>query len=96
MGTTVWLARHGEVHNPKQVFYGRLPRMGLSPAGRRQAEALADLRGLPLELVHVRAQGPNPSIYLPTASVARVHFAPDGTLRDLALLVPPYDQPHLL
>lgn len=40
--TTVWLARHGEVHNPGQVLYGRMPRMQLSAAGRREALALAD------------------------------------------------------
>jgi broad specificity phosphatase PhoE len=40
--TTVWLARHGEVHNPRSVLYGRLPRMRLTPEGLRQAEALAD------------------------------------------------------
>src|SRR5437762_12161787 len=41
-GTTVWLARHGEVHNPSNVLYGRMPRMRLTPEGRRQAQALAD------------------------------------------------------
>jgi probable phosphoglycerate mutase len=41
MATTVWLARHGEVHNPTQVLYGRLPRMPLTHEGTRQAEALA-------------------------------------------------------
>jgi broad specificity phosphatase PhoE len=40
--TTVWLARHGEVHNPSELLYGRLPRMGLSPEGQRQARELAD------------------------------------------------------
>jgi broad specificity phosphatase PhoE len=39
--TTVWLARHGEVHNPSNVLYGRLPRLRLTPEGRRQAAALA-------------------------------------------------------
>jgi broad specificity phosphatase PhoE len=43
VGTTVWLARHGEVHNPERVLYARLPRMRLSAEGRRQAEALADV-----------------------------------------------------
>jgi len=43
--TTVWLARHGEVHNPGRVLYGRLPRMQLSPAGRREAGALAEFLG---------------------------------------------------
>jgi probable phosphoglycerate mutase len=42
-GTTVWLARHGEVHNPGNVLYGRLPRVGLTPEGRRQAQAIAEL-----------------------------------------------------
>jgi broad specificity phosphatase PhoE len=40
--TTVWLARHGEVHNPRSVLYGRLPRMRLTAEGQRQAEALAE------------------------------------------------------
>jgi broad specificity phosphatase PhoE len=40
--TTVWLARHGEVHNPRNLLYGRLPRMRLTPEGHRQARALAD------------------------------------------------------
>jgi broad specificity phosphatase PhoE len=42
MATTVWLARHGEVHNPDNVLYGRLPRIRLTAEGRRQAQALAD------------------------------------------------------
>jgi probable phosphoglycerate mutase len=43
--STVWLARHSEVHNPEEIYYGRLPRMGLSVEGCRQAEALADFFG---------------------------------------------------
>jgi broad specificity phosphatase PhoE len=39
--TTVHLLRHGEVHNPDQVMYGRLPGFNLSPAGRRMAERVA-------------------------------------------------------
>ena len=40
--TIVHLLRHGEVHNPTGVLYGRLPGFGLSDAGRRQAEIVAD------------------------------------------------------
>lgn len=40
--TTVWLARHGEAHNPTNLLYGRLPRVRLTPEGQRQARALAD------------------------------------------------------
>jgi len=51
--TRVWLARHGEVHNPNNVLYGRLPRIGLTPEGRRQALALADvLRSHPLAAIY--------------------------------------------
>jgi broad specificity phosphatase PhoE len=39
---TVHLLRHGEVHNPDRVLYGRLPGFGLSDLGKRQAEAAAD------------------------------------------------------
>jgi broad specificity phosphatase PhoE len=35
------LVRHGEVANPRHICYGDLPGFGLSPAGRRQAEAAA-------------------------------------------------------
>ena len=34
--------RHGEVHNPRRVLYGRLPHFGLSEDGRRMAQAAAD------------------------------------------------------
>src|SRR5262245_12334877 len=40
--TTVHVMRHGEVHNPTGVLYGRLPGFGLSERGRAQAEAVAD------------------------------------------------------
>lgn len=36
------LVRHGEVHNPKRVLYGRLPDYHLSKAGRKMAQAAAD------------------------------------------------------
>src|ERR1700720_3953989 len=45
MSTTVWLARHGEAHNPDELLYGRLPRVRLTAEGRRQAQALADFLG---------------------------------------------------
>jgi broad specificity phosphatase PhoE len=39
--TTVTMVRHGEVHNPEKVLYGRLPAFQLSERGRRQAEVTA-------------------------------------------------------
>ena len=38
---TVHLLRHGEVHNPEHVVYGRLPDYHLSEKGARMAEAAA-------------------------------------------------------
>lgn len=36
------LVRHGEVHNPQRVLYGRLPGYGLSEDGRRMARQAAE------------------------------------------------------
>jgi broad specificity phosphatase PhoE len=40
--TTVHVMRHGEVHNPGGVLYGRLPGYHLSERGRAQAQKVAD------------------------------------------------------
>jgi len=39
--TTIHLLRHGEVHNPTGVLYGRLPGYGLSQLGRDMAARVA-------------------------------------------------------
>ena len=41
VATTLHLMRHGEVHNPTGVLYGRLPGYGLSELGRLMAERIA-------------------------------------------------------
>lgn len=40
--TTVHLLRHGEVHNPDRILYGRLPGYHLSGLGRRMADLAAE------------------------------------------------------
>ncbi|WP_336923815.1 histidine phosphatase family protein [Aquipuribacter sp. SD81] len=40
--TTVHLLRHGEVHNPEGVLYGRLEGFRLSERGQRMAQAVAE------------------------------------------------------
>ena len=40
--TTVHLLRHGEVHNPERLLYGRLPGYHLSELGRQMAEMAAE------------------------------------------------------
>ena len=39
MTTTLYLMRHGEVHNPAHILYGRMPGFFLSEAGEAQAHA---------------------------------------------------------
>lgn len=41
MTATVHVVRHGEVHNPEGVLYGRLPDYHLSELGRAMAERIA-------------------------------------------------------
>ena len=41
--TAISLVRHGRVHNPEKVFYGRLPRFGLSETGLREARAAGEI-----------------------------------------------------
>lgn len=50
---TIHLIRHGEVHNPRQILYGRLPRFRLSERGQKQADATGRrlLEGPPMEAI---------------------------------------------
>lgn len=48
----IHLVRHGEVHNPDRVLYGRIPGYHLSELGHRMAEvAAASLDGHPVQAV---------------------------------------------
>lgn len=39
--TTIYFLRHGEVHNPDDILYGRLPKFGLSDRGMKHIESVA-------------------------------------------------------
>ena len=52
--TTVHLLRHGEVHNPDGVLYGRRDGFHLSELGRRMAQRVADTIG-ERDIVHLVA-----------------------------------------
>ena len=83
--------RHGNVHNPKEVYYGRLPRFHLSALGRKQAvegaERLASVITDPSELqgVYVAtgcrspdAPHPNPSRCAGQVCVPHAPSSPDS------------------
>ncbi len=49
----IHLVRHGEVHNPDRVLYGRIPGFGLSDLGHRMATAsAAALAGHPITALY--------------------------------------------
>jgi broad specificity phosphatase PhoE len=41
MKTTIYFLRHGDVNNPKNILYGRMPGFTLSEDGKRQIKKLA-------------------------------------------------------
>ncbi len=50
--TTVHVVRHGQVHNPDGILYGRQPGFGLSDLGRQMAERLGEhFAEVPLDLL---------------------------------------------
>lgn len=79
--TVVHLLRHGEVHNPSGVLYGRLPDYHLSELGRqmaaRAAAALADRD------VTVVTASPLDRAQETAAPIGAVHGLPVGTDPDL-------------
>lgn len=52
--TLVHVVRHGEVHNPGRVLYGRLPGYRLSELGEQMAQRVADALG-ERDIVHLVA-----------------------------------------
>jgi broad specificity phosphatase PhoE len=79
--TIVHLVRHGEVHNPAGLLYGRLPDYHLSELGREMAERVTEhlrerdivhLRSSPLERAQETAAPMAEALDLPVVIDARV------------------------
>src|ERR1700761_8751760 len=96
--TVVHLLRHGGVHNPEHVLYGRLPGYHLSASGRLMAAAAADyfdgrpvaaLFASPLERAQETAQPVADRLNLPITTDDRLNEAghgPEGQAVSLASL----------
>jgi len=57
MQTSVWFIRHGQVENPKEIIYGRLPGFGLSLEGSQQVKKTADfLKGKAIAAIYSSPQ----------------------------------------
>lgn len=51
--TIIYLVRHGEVHNPEDIFYARLPGFKLSKRGEHEAMKLAEhLKSKPISAIY--------------------------------------------
>ncbi|MDN5858177.1 MAG: histidine phosphatase family protein [Pseudonocardia sp.] len=85
--TIVHLLRHGEVHNPEKILYGRLPGYRLSTLGERQAEIVAEhLRGVDLAAVVASPLERAQQTALPTATAHGLDIVTDERLIEAANL----------
>jgi broad specificity phosphatase PhoE len=79
--TVVHVMRHGEVHNPEGILYGRLPDYHLSDLGRQMADRVAEHLA-PRDITHVVAS-PLERAQETAAPIAKTHgleLATDGRL----------------
>jgi broad specificity phosphatase PhoE len=79
--TTVHLLRHGEVHNPDKVLYGRLPGYRLSELGHEMAQRAAE--ALAHRDITVVTASPLERAQQTAAPIAGVHGITIGTDEDL-------------
>lgn len=79
MQTTMYLVRHGEVYNPNNIIYGRLPNFSLSKKGEKElkktAEFLKDkaidiIYSSPLQRAQQSAKIIQKNLTLPTIHIA--------------------------
>ncbi len=86
--TIIHVIRHGEVHNPRNIFYGRMPRYRLSETGWQQAQAAgAYLADRPLRAV---ISSPR----LRARQTARAVAAPHALLIRQSRLIDEIHSPH--
>ena len=88
MTTTLYLMRHGEVHNPTKILYGRMSGFYLSDAGAEQARAAAKwLADKPIKAIY---SSPMERARQTAAIVAQRHvsLAPSTDERILEVLTP--------
>lgn len=82
--TTIYLLRHGDYENPKNIFHGRLPGFPLSAKGHQQAGKLGEsMAHLPIAAVYA---SPLTRTYQTAQAIAAVHNLPvqtDDRLMDL-------------
>jgi broad specificity phosphatase PhoE len=79
--TVVHVLRHGEVHNPDKILYGRLPNFRLSERGQRQALTVAEaVAGHDLAYVVASPLQRAQETAAPIAAAHRLDIATDSEL----------------
>jgi broad specificity phosphatase PhoE len=91
MRTVVHLLRHGEVHNPTGVLYGRMAGYHLSPLGQQMAQRVADTIA-DRDITHLlwnpfRPSWGEPYKQLVARMMAAVHDARDAAVGHEAVIV---------
>ena len=79
--TIVHLLRHGEVHNPDKILYGRIPGFQLSELGHEMAQRAAD--ALAHRDITVVTSSPLERAQQTSAPIAKTFGLPIGTDHDL-------------
>jgi len=88
MKTTIYLVRHGDVHNPQRILYERLPGFRLSDLGREQAHTLGKF--LSSKAIRALYASPLERTAETAGIIASYHHALDITLdeRIIEILTP--------
>lgn len=90
--TMIHFVRHGEVHNPDQVLYSRLPNFRLSETGRQQAAAAGEfLASRPIAAIYA---SPQPRTQETASYIASHHEVPIQTAEALNEVYTPYEGKH--
>jgi len=80
--TTVYLVRHGHVHNPQEIIYGRLARFRLSERGVGEARAAGQM----MSAMALHAAYSSPLLRARQTASEILAFHPQLTLRHSTLL----------
>ncbi len=78
MSNTVHVIRHGEVHNPEKILYGRQPGWRLSDRGQEMAQVLGQWsKGIDLGALHVSPLQRAQETAAPIAAAHSIAITPD-------------------
>jgi broad specificity phosphatase PhoE len=85
MSSTVHVVRHGEVHNPEKILYGRQPGWRLSERGQEMAQTIGEWsKSLNLGALHVSPLQRAQETAAPIAAAHKIAITTDERLIEAA------------